>query len=147
MKKIRVLLDKGVIMTHLGIGHGQEEACRKIMFLCGDGSLEGCMTAQMFSDLFDELIGYTSVLSAYKIFDTLFGFIRVIPVGEKELAEATSKVPDILKDGISAAGAKNAKCSWIIAENKETSQYALFGTPVVEPEEFIQLYQKEVRKA
>ena len=141
-----MLLDIGVIMTHLGIDKDQEESCRKIMFLCGDGSIEGCMTVQMFCDLHEKLMDRTDETSVKEIFDTLLKFIKVIPLSEKELKEAYQKEPEYLKDVIAAAGAKNTKCSWIIANSKDAYDYDKFGIPVVEPDEFIRIYQKEVRK-
>ena len=146
LKKIRVLLDIGVITAHLGMERVQEDSCKKIMFLCGDGSIEGCMTVQMFCDLHEKLMDRTDETSVKEIFDTLLKFIKVIPLGEKELKEAYIKEPEYLKDVIAAAGAKNTKCSWIIAEPKESYDYDMFGIPVVEPDEFIRIYQKEVRK-
>jgi predicted nucleic acid-binding protein len=131
---MKVMCDTNIILDVLLEREPFVEASNKILRMCENKKIEGCITASCVTDIFYMIRKYHhSNEVAYKALGKIMDIVKICSVTDNDVLIAYQTRAKDFEDCLLATCAKAIQCDYIVTRNKK--DFEGLDIPVLEPEE------------
>jgi predicted nucleic acid-binding protein len=135
----QVLLDPNVIVDYALTRPGFAENAEKIFAYIEAGTIEGCISSSMVTDVYYIVESKTTRDYAWKMMEYIYQTLRIIPVIRETIRGALDSGMLDFEDAVQSAAAQDFGIDIVITRDK--TGFSNSGLQVYLPEEFLEIVE------